>query len=216
MEIFMPLSNKQIYIVENLLTPDEAQMCSDFCHARLFNSDKVTEEERLALGYIPTMQNFEEHKDEFDKIIKDAIETIKGLMRECFPEPRLELFKTYQDISVRTPEGGKLNGAMTPHIDGPGEIDRMDNGVQTVGGLLYINDNYEGGELSYPNLDYEYKPKAGSFVMHLGNDSDYLHGVNEIKNGWRFNLGIFGYEYYPEFDATMQYGDQGRDRFSKD
>jgi hypothetical protein len=34
---------------------------------------------------------------------------------------------------------------------------------------IYFNDDYEGGELSYPELGITHKPKARSLVMHGGN-----------------------------------------------
>jgi hypothetical protein len=34
---------------------------------------------------------------------------------------------------------------------------------------IYYNDDYEGGELDYPDLGITYKPKARSLVMHGGN-----------------------------------------------
>jgi hypothetical protein len=37
------------------------------------------------------------------------------------------------------------------------------------GVCLYYNDNYDGGELFYPELDIVHKPKARSLVMHGGN-----------------------------------------------
>lgn len=212
MKIIQPVENRKIYIVEDLLSPDEAKMCSDLAHAKLFYSGKTTQEDRAALGWVPD-QSFMDNAEEVDAVVLKAVDIIKDLMKEHFPEQEIELFKTYQDISVRTPEGGKLDGKMSPHVDGPGEIVEKGRVIRTVGGLLYFNDNYDGGELTYPNLNYEYKPKAGSFVMHMGMHDDYLHGVNEVKNGWRFNLGIFGYERYPEFDTSVHYGSQGEDRF---
>ena len=212
MEIFQPLQNKQIYIVANFLDSDVAELCSDYYHALLFYSGKVSDREKLALGWVPNKDSLKNDELVYG-VIKEAIEKMKAIMKEYFPEQEIELFKTYQDVSVRTPEGSKLDGKMSPHVDGPGEKSAQTKNIRTVGGLLYINDNYDGGELTYPNLNYEYKPAAGSFVMHLGMDEDYLHGVNEIKNGWRFNLGIFGYEDYPEFNESEHFGDQGRDKF---
>jgi hypothetical protein len=37
------------------------------------------------------------------------------------------------------------------------------------GVCIYYNDNYEGGELFYPDLNITHKPKARSLVMHGGN-----------------------------------------------
>jgi hypothetical protein len=39
----------------------------------------------------------------------------------------------------------------------------------TVSSVVYFNDDYEGGELYYPELGITHKPKARSLVMHGGN-----------------------------------------------
>lgn len=56
--------------------------------------------------------------------------------------------------------------------------------------LIYINDDYEGGEIFFPQHDLEIRPSAGDAVFFPG-DRNYLHGVNEIKSGIRFTIPIF-------------------------
>jgi hypothetical protein len=51
--------------------------------------------------------------------------------------------------------------------------------VNVFGLVLYLNDDYEGGEIIYPEIDLEHKPKAGSLVVH---SASLPHGVNEVKN----------------------------------
>lgn len=48
------------------------------------------------------------------------------------------------------------------------------------GAVIYINDNYQGGEVYYPELDLEIKPKAKSLLVHRGN---IPHGVKSIIGG---------------------------------
>ncbi len=43
--------------------------------------------------------------------------------------------------------------------------------------VIYYNDNYDGGEIEYPDLEIVYKPKARSLVMHGGN---ILHGPKKV------------------------------------
>jgi hypothetical protein len=51
---------------------------------------------------------------------------------------------------------------------------------------LYINDNYEGGELTFPDNNYNYKPKAGDMAYYKMNN---MHGVLETKSGLRYTVG---------------------------
>ena len=52
----------------------------------------------------------------------------------------------------------------------------------------YFNDNFEGGEIYYPDNDIIIKPKPGLVVMH---ESTIRHGVHPVKSGIRY--------YYTEF-----------------
>lgn len=56
--------------------------------------------------------------------------------------------------------------------------------------LIYINDNYDGGELYFPDRNIYIKPKPRMLISFPGNNN-YLHGVSENKNGTRFNLSLF-------------------------
>ena len=56
--------------------------------------------------------------------------------------------------------------------------------------LLYLNDEYQGGEIEFPQYDLKLKPKPGTFVFFKG-DMDALHFVNEVTGGNRINLITF-------------------------
>ena len=53
--------------------------------------------------------------------------------------------------------------------------------------LTYLNDEYEGGELYFPELDYAVRPKKGMIIMFPGN-LHYVHGVAPITSGVRYTL----------------------------
>lgn len=59
-----------------------------------------------------------------------------------------------------------------------------------IAGLFYINDDYEGGELYFPNQGIQFKPKAGAAYFFPG-DMNYIHGVTEIKSGIRYVCPFF-------------------------
>ena len=56
--------------------------------------------------------------------------------------------------------------------------------------LFYLNDDYEGGELYFPNQGVQFKPKAGAAYFFPG-DMNYIHGVTEIKSGIRYTCPFF-------------------------
>ena len=48
--------------------------------------------------------------------------------------------------------------------------------------IIYINDEYVGGELFFPNLNIELKPKPGTMLFFPGNEK-YEHGVKHVGEG---------------------------------
>lgn len=59
-----------------------------------------------------------------------------------------------------------------------------------INSLIYYNEDFEGGELYYPQYDLEIKPSPGLAVAHPG-DIFYLHGVRKIKSGQRWTTPSF-------------------------
>jgi hypothetical protein len=59
-----------------------------------------------------------------------------------------------------------------------------------INSLLYYNDDFEGGQLYYPQHDMEVTPKPGLAVAHPG-DVNYLHGVKMVTSGERFTTPSF-------------------------
>jgi hypothetical protein len=57
-------------------------------------------------------------------------------------------------------------------------------------GLLYLNDNYEGGEIVFPKQNISLKPKPGTLIFFSG-DMNFPHSVNEVLHGSRYNLVSF-------------------------
>lgn len=53
--------------------------------------------------------------------------------------------------------------------------------------LVYLNDDYEGGELVFPEYNLKLKPKTGDIITFPTN-AMYLHAVNKINSGTRYNI----------------------------
>ena len=82
-----------------------------------------------------------------------------------------------------------------PHADkelhsGPDAGKPNDFPWYDIAGLFYINDDYDGGELYFPNQGIQFKPRAGSAYFFPG-DMNYIHGVSEIKSGIRYTVPFF-------------------------
>jgi len=65
----------------------------------------------------------------------------------------------------------------------------VEDDSETVSTVIYLNDEYTGGELSFPEIDggYTYTPEKYELI-HF--PTPYLHGVNPVKSGKRYVITI--------------------------
>jgi hypothetical protein len=93
----------------------------------------------------------------------------------------------------------RLNGVFVdmPELEfqGAGSIQRQYEGVKlnyhvdsesnpsvAYAAVMYINDDFLGGELHFPKLDVKFKPKAKDLIVFPSAD-EYLHGVLPVEAG---------------------------------
>ena len=57
--------------------------------------------------------------------------------------------------------------------------------------IIYLNNDFNGGELYYPNLGFSITPEPGMMLAHPSTEK-YLHGVNPVSNGTRYMLTSIG------------------------
>lgn len=57
-------------------------------------------------------------------------------------------------------------------------------------GILYLNDDYEGGDLFFPEHSISIHPNAGSMYIFSGGVEN-IHGVTEITSGTRYSIVSF-------------------------
>lgn len=74
---------------------------------------------------------------------------------------------------------------LTLHVDDLGYV--TNNHLPT---LIYLNDDYEGGELGFATHDMIIKPKKGDLIMFPGN-LHYAHEVFEVLSGTRYTVPIW-------------------------
>jgi Rps23 Pro-64 3,4-dihydroxylase Tpa1-like proline 4-hydroxylase len=70
---------------------------------------------------------------------------------------------------------------MLPHVD----TDAQKH--QHIVCMYYINDDYDGGEIVFPDYNLTIKPKSNSLIMFPGNEN-YVHGVLEVSEGFRYTF----------------------------
>lgn len=81
----------------------------------------------------------------------------------------------------RWDEGDKLD----LHVDDLGTTST--NHMAT---LIYLNGDYEGGEIFFPTHNLSFKPEGGELIMFPGN-MHYAHEVKTITSGSRFTIPMW-------------------------
>ncbi len=68
--------------------------------------------------------------------------------------------------------------------------------------LLYLNDDFEGGELSFYNFNYSHRPRTGDLVF-FPSDHRYVHEARPVKKGIRWVVVSWAaYKDEPRVRAT--------------
>lgn len=88
------------------------------------------------------------------------------------------------------PEGGHYK----PHYDGvstwktpTGEIIWRKSTDRDLSTVLFLNDDFEGGEFTFPDFRIKVKPEPGLLVCFPSNQL-YKHGVEPVKSGNRYSI----------------------------
>lgn len=54
--------------------------------------------------------------------------------------------------------------------------------------VIYLNDEYTGGQIYFPRQRFSYQPKKYSAVFFPSAGTEYLHGISKIESGERYTL----------------------------
>lgn len=196
MRITRPLKNaNDLVVVYDLIDPKQLSILTEFWVSSLYHCyPETTDEQRSDLGYEPPL----EPSSLYDLIVDDILNSIKkntiDVMNSEYGDFKVRRFQDFGSPALRSKTKG---GSMKPHLDGPPEYNSPfeQHQVDSLGANFYLNDDYDGGELYYPELDFYYKPVPNSVVIHRGDRTDlYRHGVSEITSGWRLGFGMFAFD----------------------
>jgi prolyl 4-hydroxylase len=175
-------------IIKDVVTPYEAQYIID--HA----SDKFTKS--LLVGDILD-KNIRDSEtcwiSKSDKIVGDIIKRISIMVNKPF--------ENAEDLQVVK---YKLNGLYRPHHDACCDDNNECNEFLKRGGqriitvVIYLTDDFEGGETNFPNLNKKYKPPKYSGIMFYPLDKTFktchpkaLHEGTPVTRGTKIICNVW-------------------------
>jgi hypothetical protein len=96
-------------------------------------------------------------------------------------------YKRLNDMVVELDSNTHLSGfatiqRMQPGVELKSHTDQRTDPSIKYATILYLNDDYNNGELFFENFNLELKPKPGELLIFPGNEK-YEHGVRHVGEG---------------------------------
>lgn len=150
------------------ISQEEATLLANYARE---NQDGFTEygnaEEQFTVNLLESGDNVEEVRNligEHDQRVFEYLKANYDLeFKEYSPAQHIAKFESGSGMHV--------------HFD-----QSRPNDIATI---IYLNDDYEGGEIYFPDYDIEIKPKVGDLVSFPDN-ANFRHGVKETAGGTRY------------------------------
>lgn len=121
-------------------------------------------------------------------VFKSLSEAIDIAMLDYMKSLNLTNLYMPQSISIKK---YNENAYMGPHVDS-GDITSRNH--PKVSMVFYLNDNYEGGEIEFPNQGITIKPEAGSIIIFPSHEP-YMHDPKTIISGIKYMCPLFWYDH---------------------
>lgn len=181
---------KDIFVYENFLTPEE-------CSAAINVLNKQKESNKIEWMPISFYESYS------SVLPQDGDPELKefGLPDNFFSEIKKRIIDTVAEVSNNPSEKIVQIGYHTQKWE-PGAYARphsdntdMDGGESPFersryASFLYLNDDFEGGELRFIKQDISIKPKVGMLATFSGSFHN-IHEVTIVKSGVRYTIGSF-------------------------
>jgi len=126
-----------------------------------------------SLGFFTTLQSHRYASSATQRLCLDIYHRMKGFVSSSFNN---EAYADQLGIN-RAPS----NSWQAPHIDNVPHLDRI------AGCVVFLNDDFEGGEPFYPYYGEMTVPKKGMIYAHDSGHS-HLHGVTQVKGSTRYTI----------------------------
>lgn len=127
--------------------------------------------------------SIKEQQDEGAVALADVYTHVHYMFEQCLQDYTKRFNFTLKDSLDQ--------GYQILRYSGGGEYKRhMDDGPKTprrVSGLLYLNGNFEGGELEFPYLNFTYKPYGGDLLL-FPSGVPYMHAAKPVTQGTKYSV----------------------------
>jgi len=179
----------EVMIFKNVLEPASVAAFNDFF--RNFNYSGLQQNEfaywgqRLINMQTPLQPGYEHCLDNINPHLRILSDTVIDILDENIELARWEtsapnMIKMWPESNVN-----KVAYDNADELEMFIHIDNQEHMAKPIwwGVVYYPNEDFEGGEIYYPEYDYTYKPEANSLAFHSGMTR---HGVKKVTSGDRY------------------------------
>ena len=161
--------DEYIYLIKNFINKEEIDKLVEFGNFGDWNAFNYTS------GY--DTENFWT-----GKVLPFEKTDCLGLAIKINNQQSSLFYEQYKIVGNSALQKQNVGQGMHVHADNSGLENPQFNNDKTIWGLvLYIND-FNGGEIYYPNIGLEYKPNPGDLVIHPASIK-YSHGTRPVLEG---------------------------------
>jgi 2OG-Fe(II) oxygenase superfamily len=187
------------FYVENFIPPEECQSIINYLEWQVQNKilewNQISFYGSMAMGYWPYDENLK-----YFNLDKNYFNNLKEKIKKVSEEALgIEL----SEVSYHAQKWveGAFAGYHSDNSDENGNPTAFERSKYAV--FLYLNDNFDGGNLKFKNYDIDLKPKTGLIAIFAGGHGNE-HMVTTVSGGSRYTVGSFW------DDAKSQYSEEKR------
>jgi|688.fasta_scaffold36939_4 hypothetical protein len=187
----VPGSVNNIIIVENFISQEKVKDWMDLVSTVSWSRGKFSSD---------AITNYGEVDKKFIRCAKDQVTRAVDLASRTYGTRLCVYGSTTESVDLGGVNRWDAGDSLKLHADSENEsctaVLRSYTGhslppfLIMYSALIYLNDDYEGGELCFPLHGIEIKPKPGTLIMFPGNCM-YLHEVKEVVSGHRYTHNFF-------------------------
>lgn len=177
-----------VLLVENYASPELCRYLMDYSERTLGTKLKVVDAAASAGGEVVAVESANRRTESvplneitgeiltlFIEIYTQRLSPFYGVQFEWFERPQI----------LRYRAGGRYD----PHADADDIDQQTGQWVRVhdrdISVLLYLNDDYEGGKISFESIGFSIQPKAG-MLLAFPSDYRYLHAAQPTTSGIRY------------------------------
>jgi hypothetical protein len=125
----------------------------------------------------------------YQKKIEEYASAVYGRSLTTYHNMHLRKYFEGDKFDEHFDSEGKDEGKIQ-RLPGYSSSDKVPAALIEIAVNMYLNDDYSGGEIYFPDHDVSIKPKPGQLIMFPGGH-EFKHGVRTVTSGSRYTMASF-------------------------